>query len=61
MYTYIISRDKNEITRIKDQLTDFCVLKYFIDKTSYSMNHALKHEGYSVKVLNQETNEICNY
>ncbi len=61
MHTYIISRDKNEITRIKDQLTDFCVLKYFIDKTTQSMHYALKYDGYTIKVLNQETNEICNY
>lgn len=61
MYTYIIYRDKNEITRIKDQRTDFCVLKYFINNTSNSMNYAFEYDGYSVTVLNQETSEISNY
>ena len=61
MFKYTIYQDKKEITNFTDQKNDFCVLKWFMNKTNFSMSYAFTYDGYSVTVLNQETNVLTNY
>ena len=43
--TYILYHDGKEIMRGKE----FEILKYIHQHHSYSLNHALKYEGYSIE------------
>lgn len=61
MFTYTIYQDKKEVTKFIDQKGDFCVLKYFMQKTSNSIHYAFKYGGYTATVLNQETNKLTDY
>lgn len=60
-FTYIIYLDSKEINRFENQESDSCVFKYLLNKQSQSVSYALKHGGYSVKIMNQSTQEITNY
>jgi hypothetical protein len=44
--SYLIKRDGVEVKRVKSELE---VVVYFHSTHSYSMNHALKYEGYAVE------------
>jgi len=44
--SYIIKRDEIEVKRVESELE---VMVYFHRTHSYSMDHALKYEGYSIE------------
>ena len=61
LYTYTLFQDDKEIICFKDQKNDFCVLKWFMNKTSNSMSYAFKYNGYKCTVKDQKTNLISEY
>jgi hypothetical protein len=44
--SYLIKRDGVEVKKVKSELE---IMVYFHSTHSYSMNHALKYEGYTIE------------
>lgn len=41
-----------------DQDSDFCALRYLLSHQPHSTDHALRYEGWKVKVTDQETGTV---
>ncbi len=57
MRTFIISQDKKEVKRFTNQESDFPTLKYIQSHQAQSLNWALRHGGWAVEEIDEETEE----
>lgn len=55
MLTFIITRDGKEVAKFTDQENDFKPFQWLLRNQGSSVHKALKHEGYKVEEINQET------
>jgi len=55
MKTYIIYNDNKEVKRFENQNSDFPTLKYIQSHQGQSLNWALKHGGWKVEEIDEET------
>ena len=58
MVTVEISQNGQLKQTYKDQESDFCALKYLLGHQPHSTDHALRYEGWEVKVTDQDTQEV---
>lgn len=57
MYTFIIYHDNEEVVKFENQESDIKPCMYIQNHQGQSLNYALKHGGWKVKAINEETTE----
>lgn len=60
-YTYTILKDGIMEKKFTAQYNDQCVFEYIHSTHSYSIDHAIKHEGYLIVVTNEYTGKHFNF
>lgn len=57
MITIKITKDGELQKEFKQQSDDFLAFKYLIDKQGNSIHHAVRHEGWDVELIDEDTGE----
>lgn len=55
MIKFIISKDGKEVKVFEHQTGDFEPFKWLLNHQGQSVNYALKHGGYKVEAIDEET------
>ena len=61
MYTYKIYQDEKLVKEFNNQSSDSNVFGWLLRNQGQSVSWALKHGGWRVDVINEETNELTPY
>ena len=57
MITVKIYKDNELKKEFNKQETDFCAFKWLLDNQGQSCSWAIKHEGWKVELIDEDTNE----